>query len=119
MTERAGESIRAAGAAVKRRGLIAGAAALVAGMVAKQASQPVAAAYALLGDADNTATLTTKIVGNVTGTATGGSGFGVLYVQNTSSAVSGRAIFARSEQTALVAQSSSTAGTGVNASGNY
>jgi hypothetical protein len=46
MTRRAGESIQpteATGAAVKRRGILAAAGAVVAGIVAKQASQPVAA----------------------------------------------------------------------------
>lgn len=43
MSERAGERTGGTGAAIKRRGLIAGAAALVAGMVAAKTSQPVAA----------------------------------------------------------------------------
>src|SRR4051794_16903293 len=44
MTERAGDAIQATSATMRRRGLIAGAAALVAGMVANQTAQPVAAA---------------------------------------------------------------------------
>ena len=43
MAERAGDGMQRQSAAMRRRGLIAGAAALVAGLAAKQASQPVAA----------------------------------------------------------------------------
>lgn len=50
---------------VKRRGLIAGAAALVVGALARQSVQTVEAAYALLGDATNTSGVTTTITGSV------------------------------------------------------
>src|SRR3954453_4530371 len=43
MTERAGEQIGRTGTAVKRRGILAAAGVAVAGLVAKQAAQPVAA----------------------------------------------------------------------------
>src|SRR3954453_23820661 len=43
MTERAGEQIGRTGTAVKRRGILAAAAVAVAGILAKQAAQPVAA----------------------------------------------------------------------------
>ncbi|MHB8645973.1 MAG: hypothetical protein ACYDAR_09330 [Thermomicrobiales bacterium] len=51
------------GTAIKRRGILAGAAALVAGIVAKQTAQPVAAAYALQGDFNNLSTGNTNVSG--------------------------------------------------------
>ena len=53
---------RHAGKALKRRGILAAAGAVVAGIVAKQAAQPVAAAYNLQGDAGNTAHGNTQII---------------------------------------------------------
>lgn len=52
---------------VGRRGLIAGAAALAAGMLAKQTAQPVSAAYNFQGDAVNTASLSTVLNGSIGG----------------------------------------------------
>jgi hypothetical protein len=46
---------------MKRRGILAAAGAVVAGVIAKQVAQPVAAGYSLQGDASNTATATTII----------------------------------------------------------
>ncbi len=51
------------GKVLKRRGILAAAGAAVAGLVAKQASTPVAAAFALQGDFDNPSTANTNIHG--------------------------------------------------------
>src|SRR5438105_4335185 len=53
---------------LKRRGVIAGAAALAAGLLAKQTAQTVSAAYNFQGDTGNTATATTSLSGSVGGT---------------------------------------------------
>jgi len=58
-----------AGRMLKRRGILAAAGAVVAGIVAKQASEPVAAAYTLMGDTSNISTTVTTISGNVGGGA--------------------------------------------------
>src|SRR5258708_23668275 len=50
---------------LKRRGLIAGAAALVAGVLGNQAASPVSASYTLQGDSANTATAITTMTGNL------------------------------------------------------
>lgn len=50
---------------LKRRGLIAGAAALAAAVLAKQASTPVSASYSIQGDSANTATAITTLTGNI------------------------------------------------------
>ncbi|MHB8646089.1 MAG: hypothetical protein ACYDAR_09915 [Thermomicrobiales bacterium] len=70
---------------VKRRGLIAGAATLVVGMLAKQATQTVEAAYVLQGDTTNGATTTTAISGPVSGAA-------ILLLQNGSTGPGSAAI---------------------------
>jgi hypothetical protein len=53
------------GGALKRRGLIAGAAAVAVGVLARQSAQTVEAAYSLLGDTTNTSSTTTTITGSV------------------------------------------------------
>src|SRR5205085_730881 len=81
---------------LRRRGILAAAGAVVAGIAAKQTAQPALAAYNLQGDASNTATLPTSLIGAVSITS------GVLYVENTTLAFGGHAINAKSPDTALV-----------------
>ncbi len=79
-----------AGNALGRRGLIAGAAALVAGIAAKQTSQPVAAAgTVMLGIQGNVATAMTTVI-NDAATATAGP---ALYGYRTTTAVGSAANF--------------------------
>jgi hypothetical protein len=62
MSERhADDAIRQQGTTMKRRGILAAAGAIVAGIAAKQTAQPVVAAFSLQGDFDNTGTGNTNI----------------------------------------------------------
>lgn len=76
------------GTAMKRRGLIAGAAALMAGVVATRTAQPVAAVFALQGDFDNTGSGNTNIhsPGSTPAWDTNSSDLVVFSVNNTSTA---------------------------------
>src|SRR5262245_18737067 len=69
--QQADAAIRRTGTAMKRRGLLAGAAALVIGIVAKQAAQPVLANPPIEGDSAS------EIIPGVRGTNSNGFGVGV------------------------------------------
>jgi hypothetical protein len=78
MTERAGESIQATGWAIKRRGILTAAAAVVAGIMAKQTAQPVAASTPMLIANTETAGILNTVVGHSGLIGTGSSTDAVL-----------------------------------------
>src|SRR3954471_8871994 len=93
MTDRAGERAGATGAAIKRRGILAAAGAVVAGIAMKQAAQPVAAAAVT---ADNFIANGTASIGLNTSTGTfaygvfaKGSGSGVFGTSGSGEGVHG------------------------------